>query len=144
MKHLFMCIIFIYLLFSFSSVFAVVQAEHISDREIIESLTELKTGQKALEQRIDGLERSVNQRIDSLQNLMYVIIGAIFAQIVGIVGFVLWDRRTALAPAIHKTNELSNEINELRNKTRELEKKTAHLEELLTGCSSCKPHAAHS
>lgn len=62
--------------------------------------------ERSVNHRIDGLERSVNQRIDGLQNLLYVVISAIFAQIVGVVGFVLWDRRTALAPAIRKTKEL--------------------------------------
>ncbi len=46
-----------------SQVFAVEVAPRISDREIIESLAELKAGQKALQQRFDD----VNKRIDDLK-----------------------------------------------------------------------------
>jgi len=66
----------------------------------------IDTLERSLNQRIDTLERSLNQRIDGLQNLLYVVLATIFAQIVGVIGFVLWDRRTALAPAISKTREL--------------------------------------
>jgi hypothetical protein len=59
-----------------------------------------------LETRVDEGLRGVNQRIDSLENLMYVLISAIFIQTVGVVGFVLWDRRTALAPVVSKNREL--------------------------------------
>lgn len=59
--------------------------------------------------KIDGLRQemntkidNVNIRLDSLQSLLYVILAGMFA----LVGFVLWDRKTALAPAIKKTIEL--------------------------------------
>ena len=39
----------------------------ITDREIVEALTELKAGQQALDQRIDDLERGLNKRIDNLE-----------------------------------------------------------------------------
>ncbi|MBI5186730.1 MAG: hypothetical protein HZA01_13530 [Nitrospinae bacterium] len=47
-------------------VFAVETAPRISDREIIESLAELKAGQKALEQRLDDMNNSVNGRFDDV------------------------------------------------------------------------------
>ncbi|MEW6680106.1 MAG: hypothetical protein AB1297_03650, partial [bacterium] len=55
-----------------------------------------------LNKRIDDLRQEMNTRIDSLQNLLYVILAGIF----GLVGFVLWDRRSALAPAVRKAKEL--------------------------------------
>ena len=48
---------------------AVQPAPRITDREIVERLTRLEEGQKALSQRIDGVNRridDVNKRIDSL------------------------------------------------------------------------------
>ncbi|MEW6482839.1 MAG: prefoldin domain-containing protein, partial [bacterium] len=56
----------------------------------------------SLDKRIDDLRQEMNTRIDSLQNLLYVILAGIF----GLVGFVLWDRRSALAPAVRKAKEL--------------------------------------
>jgi len=85
----------------------------------------------SLEKRIDGLERSVNQRIDSLQNLLYIVIGAIIAQIVGVVGFVLWDRRTALAPAIKKNKELEERQDRVEKVLKEIARRDSSVAEVL-------------
>jgi len=50
-----------------STVFAVERAPRISDREIIESLSELRTGQKALQQQINDLKGSMQQQINDLR-----------------------------------------------------------------------------
>ena len=50
------------------------------DREMLIRLDE---GQKAINNRIDD----VNKRIDDLRNLIYVVLAGIFA----LIGFVLWD-----------------------------------------------------
>jgi len=47
--------------------FAVDVAPRISDREIIESLAELKTGQKALEEKMDLRFNAVDQRFTAMQ-----------------------------------------------------------------------------
>lgn len=49
---------------------AVETAPRISDREIIESLAELKAGQKSLQQQIDGLKQSTQQQFDQLREEM--------------------------------------------------------------------------
>ena len=46
--------------------FAVDVAPRISDREIIESLAELKEGQRALNQRLNDLTASTNSRFDDM------------------------------------------------------------------------------
>lgn len=94
-------------------------------------LIRMEEGLKAVNQRIDGLERSVNQRIDGLQDLMYVVIAAIFAQIVGVVGFVLWDRRTALAPAISKQKELEEREEKIEKALKEVALKDPNIKEAL-------------
>jgi DNA anti-recombination protein RmuC len=50
-----------------SSAAAVEVAPRISDREIIESLAELKAGQKALQQQIEDLKQSTQQQINDLK-----------------------------------------------------------------------------
>ncbi len=98
-------------------------APRISDREIIKALTELKAGQKALEekteqrfkaleekmeqrfaavdQRFRALGQSIDQRfaavdrqLDQIWGLQLVLIGGVF----GLIGFVVWDRYTTLRP----------------------------------------------
>ncbi len=71
------------------------KAERISDREIIERLTRVET-------KLDV----VNQRFDELRGFMIWGFGVTFAGIFSLMGFVLWDRRTALAPAVGKNKEL--------------------------------------
>ena len=142
---------------------AVEEAPRLTDREIIEQLTRLEEGQKALGQRFDILERHVNERIDDLERrvdqrfdavdqriddlerrvdqrfdavdqrfeavdqrfeavdqrfeavsreiaelrqIMLWGFGVMFAGMFALTGFVLWDRRTALAPAVGRVEAL--------------------------------------
>jgi len=57
----------------------------------------------------------MNKRIDDITNLLYVILSGMFA----LVGFVLWDRRTALAPAIKKVKEIEEVDEKVKKALRE-------------------------
>ena len=103
---------------------AVEVAPRISDREIIESLTELKAGQKALEVRMDQRFEAVDQRFEAFQQqidqrfeavdqqldkiwaLMLVMIAGIF----GLIGYIVWDRKTALRPVEQRIMALEAEF----------------------------------
>ncbi|MBF0566689.1 MAG: hypothetical protein HQK89_15800 [Nitrospirae bacterium] len=74
-------------------------------------------GLKATNQRIDDMGKKiddvkadVNKRLDQMYTLILwgfgILFGLFFSGMVFLVGFVLWDRRTALAPAVRKTNEV--------------------------------------
>ncbi len=103
-------------------VFAVEVAPRISDREIIESLAELKAGQSALQQQIDDLKESankrfddtnrriddlkesnnkqfdtVNKRLDTLQWLLGLFTTVALSVMV-IMGKVLWNQQKKLVP----------------------------------------------
>ncbi len=45
-------------------------------------------------------------RIDGLTNMIMGGFIAVFVGIFSLIGFVLWDRRTALSPVISKTKDL--------------------------------------
>jgi len=103
---------------------AVEVAPRISDREIIEALTELKAGQKALkenvnrrfeavdqrfeamDQRFESMEAGFNQRFNFLENRIMVVIAGIF----GLIGYIVWDRKTALRPVEERLIKLENEL----------------------------------
>lgn len=86
---------------------AVEKAERISDREIIESLAELKAGQKALDKRLDDMNLDmnrrfddmnqgtnrrfddINRRIDDIMTLLQILIGVLSAVGVGVFGVLL-------------------------------------------------------
>lgn len=103
-----------------SPAFAVERAERITDREIIESLTELKEGQKALQ-----------RQIDDLKTLMLWGFGILFGGMGMLIGFVLWDRRTALAPAVNKTIELQRREEQIENILKEFAKAEPKLAEIM-------------
>ena len=75
--------------------------QDVTNREILEKLnslevrmvrleTKVEEGQKSLQKQIDGLQGQIN----GLQNMIMGVLAGIFA----LIAFVLWDRRTALAP----------------------------------------------
>ena len=86
--------------------------EAVTNSQILEKLNSLEVriarleeGQKSLQKQMDSLDKridSLDKRIDDLRNLLYVILAGMFA----LVGFVIWDRRTALAPAVKKVEAL--------------------------------------
>ncbi len=89
-------------------------------------LIRVEEGLRAVNQRIDGVEK----RIEVLENLMYVLIFAIFVQTVGVVGFVLWDRRTMLSPVAHKAREMEEREERIERALKEMartDKKTAEI-----------------
>lgn len=69
-----------------------------------------------MNRRIESRFDDINRRFDDMKGLLYVILAGIFA----LFGFVLWDRRTALAPAIKKTKELEEKEEMIEKVLREL------------------------
>ena len=110
-----------------STALAYTTAPRISDREIIQSLTELKAGQKALNQRINDLDKKLDQRINDLDKKLSqriddlnqriddliwfggVMGGGIFMLITALFGYIVWDRRTMMKPMQEKLENLEHE-----------------------------------
>ncbi|MDW8168005.1 MAG: hypothetical protein RML74_05900 [Acidobacteriota bacterium] len=92
----------------------------ITGKEIVERLTRLEEGQKRLE-----------QRIDELREFLLWGFGVTFAGIFALVGFVIWDRRTALAPAVRRIEELQERARRLELALREYAAKEPELAEAL-------------
>ncbi|OGQ99956.1 MAG: hypothetical protein A2511_07620 [Deltaproteobacteria bacterium RIFOXYD12_FULL_50_9] len=99
---------------------AVEIASRISDREIIESLAELKAGQASLDKRFEQVDKrfeqvdkrfdDVNRRIDGLQNMILSLFGAIISLIIALFGYIIWDRRTILKPVVDRLDRLEREV----------------------------------
>nr|VFK16320.1 MAG: hypothetical protein BECKFM1743B_GA0114221_104122 [Candidatus Kentron sp. FM] len=119
--------------------FGVENAPRISDREIIERLTRLEEGQRSIQkgmeerftamekrmdqrfvamekrmdlmgdqtgQQISSLEKRVDDRLDAQWNLTLILIAAIF----GLIGFVVWDRKTAIKPLERRFTRIADTI----------------------------------
>ncbi len=106
-------------------------APRISDREIIESLAELKAGQRSLEQqmiirfdaqdkrfdaqdkRFDAQDKrfdDFNTRLDSIERTMLAMFGAMMSLIIAIFAYIAWDRRTAMRPMQERLELLERDI----------------------------------
>ncbi len=86
----------------------------VTDKEIVERLTRLEEGQKALNQRIDDVNKridDVNKRIDDLQSIMLWGFGILFAMIIALFGYIVWDRKTALSSVVKETKTIIEKFN---------------------------------
>jgi len=107
----------------------------LADRDRIVRLEEgqeslqLQIGQRfaAVDQRFTALDR----RIDELHDFMLWGFGVTFAGMFSLIGFVLWDRRTALAPAIRRQKELAEQEELIKRALQEYAKVEPRLAEIL-------------
>ncbi|MBI5187630.1 MAG: hypothetical protein HZA07_00935, partial [Nitrospirae bacterium] len=66
----------------------------------------LEEGLKATNQRIDTLRLELKEDISDLKTFMLWGFGILFGGMGILIGFVIWDRRTALSPVVRKNREL--------------------------------------
>jgi len=55
---------------------------------------------------MESMEASFNQRFNFLENLIMVVIAGIF----GLIGYIVWDRKTALRPVEERLIKLEQEL----------------------------------
>jgi len=152
---------------------AVDVAPRITDREIVERLTRLEEGQKAILQRFDAIDKRfdaidkrfesidkrfesidkrfesidkrfesidkqferIDSRIEKMGHIMMWGFGLLFTTMIGttigMIGFVLWDRRTALAPAIRESKDLREKEERLEKILKEIALKDANVAEAI-------------
>jgi hypothetical protein len=104
----------------------------LEDRERFVRLeTKVDEGFKAVNQRIDDVNNNLNKRIDELKDFMFWGFGILFGGMGILIGFVIWDRRTALAPAIRKNKELEEREEIIEKVLKEYAKEEPRLAEIL-------------
>ena len=91
----------------------------------------LEEGQKSLQRQVDDLKISTQRQFDNLYTLILWGFGILFGGMGMLMGFVLWDRRTALAPAIKKNKELEERGDLLEKALKEFAKQEPRLAEVL-------------
>lgn len=88
------------------------QAEEFTqkDRErLIRLETKVEEGQKALQRQITDLKVDTQRQTDDLKTLILWGFGILFGGMGLLIGFVIWDRRTALEPVAKKYRELEEQ-----------------------------------
>ena len=105
---------------------------------IEERLARLEEGQRSVEKRLDDLRAEMNRRFDDvnrrfeeMQNFMLWGYGVTFAGIFALIGFVLWDRRTALAPAVRRMDDMHEREQRLEAALRDYAARSPELAESL-------------
>ena len=91
----------------------------------------LEEGQKSLQRQVDDLKISTQRQFDNLYTLILWGFGILFGGMGMLMGFVLWDRRTALAPAIKKNKELEEREELLEKALKEFAGQEPRLAEIL-------------
>ena len=79
------------------------------------------------DKRSDGIER----RLERLESVMMWGFGLLFSSMLGLFSFVLWDRKTALSPAIRKSRELEEREELLEKALKEYAKIEPRFAEIL-------------
>lgn len=84
-----------------------------------------------LETKLEEGQRSLQRQIDDVKTFMLWGFGILFGGMGILMGFVIWDRRTALSPVIRKTDELEEREAKIEKALKELAAKDPKVAEAL-------------
>ena len=85
----------------------------VSNEMIYRKLVEIERRQAVFEERFKQIEKrfedmnkridDVNKRIDEVVKLMGWVVGGLFILIGGVIGLLIWDRRTSISAALRES-----------------------------------------
>jgi len=87
-----------------------------------------------VQKQFDSVQRqfgNIDKRFDNLQTFLYWGFGILISFMGFLLGFVLWDRRSTLAPVTRETEELKKQENKILDVLREYSEKVPELRQLL-------------
>ena len=101
----------------------------LEDRDrLIRMETSLKEFKESVDKRFEQVDKrfeqvdkrfeQVDRQIERVESVLMWGFGLLFTSMMGMVGFVLWDRRTAVAPVARVLREKEEDIEELRKRER--------------------------
>ncbi len=91
----------------------------------------LEEGQKYLQKQIDELKKDTQRQFDELRTFLYWGFGILFGGMGILIGFVIWDRRTAVEPVARKIKEIEEREEKLEKVMKKLAKKDPEIEKIL-------------
>lgn len=86
---------------------------------------------KSLQRQIDDVNKSLQKQIDDLRMFILWGFGILFGGMGLLIGFVIWDRRTALAPVAKRQKELEEKSEKIERAFKELAKYDSRVAEIL-------------
>ena len=102
----------------------------------------LEEGQKHLQKQIDELKKDtqrqfdelkkdMQRQFDELRTFLYWGFGILFGGMGILVGFVIWDRRTAVEPVARKLREIEEREERLEKVMKKLAKRDPEIDKIL-------------
>ncbi len=90
------------------------------EQSLKSELVRLETRLQATNTRLDDFQQATNTRlddmranIDNVRDNLWWIVGLVFAALLGMVGFVVWDRRSALMSATRRVERVEDALKEM-------------------------------
>ena len=129
---------FIILLFLLSGLSAIAQNREVAfTQDDRDRLIRLEVKYEMLEKRFDDMNKRLSEletelkteirtQITDIKTFLYWGFGILFSMMLALFGFVLWDRRTALAPVINKNRAIEEVLIEFSKKHPDLKKALQH------------------
>ncbi len=90
----------------------------------------LEEGQKHLQKQIDDLKKDTQRQFDELRTFLYWGFGILFGGMGILIGFVIWDRRTAVEPVAKKLKEIEEKEEKIERFIKELARKDPEIKEI--------------
>ncbi len=90
----------------------------------------LEEGQKHLQKQIDEFKRDTQRQFDELRTFLYWGFGILFGGMGILIGFVIWDRRTAVEPVARKLREIEEKEEKIERFIKELARKDPEIKEI--------------
>ncbi len=91
----------------------------------------LEEGQKYLQKQIDDLKKDTQRQFDELRTFLYWGFGILFGGMGILIGFVIWDKRTAVEPVARKLREIEEREERLEKVMKKLAKRDPEIEKIL-------------
>lgn len=108
------------------------------DRQLQQMREDTNKRFEQVDKRSDGIER----RLERLETVMMWGFGLLFTSMLGMVGFVLWDRRTAVAPVTRVLKEVELDLAELKRRGMDVERREIKIEDVLREYARKEPGLA--
>ncbi len=103
-----------------------------NDRDrLIRLETKVEEGQKSIQIQINDLKTSLQKQIDDIKSFLFWGFGILFGGMGILIGYVIWDRRTALEPVARRNKELAEKEDKLEKVIKEYAKSEPKLAEIL-------------
>ncbi len=118
--------------------FAIALAKEVPfTQEDRDRIIRLEEGQKYLQKQIDDLKKQIDElkrdtqrQFDELRTFLYWGFGILFGGMGILIGFVIWDRRTAVEPVARKIREIEEKEEKIERFIKELARKDPEIKEI--------------